>query len=410
VKIEILAVDRLRSAWAREAVDEYLERIGRYCPVERKDVKRAGEGAEAVAAEAARAIGHTHRRVGVHDAPLVVVADPGREHALSLFGFALDVTLREKVIVLEIELRTFAGHREAAALRSFGDLGPHAVELRPIDVPGRLALHEVELDRVERQEPTISDEVAQGPRARATFPRAIAAPAANPHLDRVKGPGQRRLWLAHPDLDVVHGVLGEDRVGDRRGQRLQQVERALADDPAGEVEEGRVVDRIGQFVGPGRPGEVEAQHEVHLERLRRGALLVRDAVATREPHPPQRDPVAHARHLTIPSATRTVFMIGSTSWTRTISAPAAIASATLAAVPSSRSSGAAPPRSSPMTRFRLVPTSSGSPPSAALSSAKAGLTFSAGSRRRSISAGTRSLRPARCRHQRTGASSTASAG
>lgn len=78
MKIEILAVDRLRSAWAREAVDEYLERIGRYCPVERKDVKRAGEGAEAVAAEGER---------------LLKVAAPGpadRLVALDRAGDALD--------------------------------------------------------------------------------------------------------------------------------------------------------------------------------------------------------------------------------------------------------------------------------------------------------------------------------
>ena len=54
MRIEVLAVDRLRSAWAREAVDEYLGRIGRYCPAERKDVKRAGDDAAAVAAEGER--------------------------------------------------------------------------------------------------------------------------------------------------------------------------------------------------------------------------------------------------------------------------------------------------------------------------------------------------------------------
>ncbi|HET6362717.1 MAG TPA: 23S rRNA (pseudouridine(1915)-N(3))-methyltransferase RlmH [Gemmatimonadota bacterium] len=78
MKIEILAVDRLRSAWAREAVEEYLRRIGRYCPVERKDVKRAGEDAEAVAAEGER---------------LLKVAAPGpavRLVALDPTGDALD--------------------------------------------------------------------------------------------------------------------------------------------------------------------------------------------------------------------------------------------------------------------------------------------------------------------------------
>jgi 23S rRNA (pseudouridine1915-N3)-methyltransferase len=41
VKIDVIAVDRLRAAWARAGVAEYLERIGRYAPVERKDVKAA---------------------------------------------------------------------------------------------------------------------------------------------------------------------------------------------------------------------------------------------------------------------------------------------------------------------------------------------------------------------------------
>ncbi len=54
VKIEILAVDRLRSPWAREAVGEYLGRVGRYCPVERKDVKRAGDDPAAVELEGKR--------------------------------------------------------------------------------------------------------------------------------------------------------------------------------------------------------------------------------------------------------------------------------------------------------------------------------------------------------------------
>ena len=43
MKIEIVAVDRIRSAWAREALEEYLGRIARYCAVERRAVKRAGD-------------------------------------------------------------------------------------------------------------------------------------------------------------------------------------------------------------------------------------------------------------------------------------------------------------------------------------------------------------------------------
>ena len=83
MKIEILAVDRLRSAWAREAVDEYLGRIGRYCPVERRDVKRAGEDAEAVAAEGERLL----KAAATGPADKLVALDPAGE-ALDSAGWA----------------------------------------------------------------------------------------------------------------------------------------------------------------------------------------------------------------------------------------------------------------------------------------------------------------------------------
>jgi len=55
LKIEIVAVDRLRAPWARAGVAEYLERIGRTTPAERRDVKAArGDGAAAVAEEGQR--------------------------------------------------------------------------------------------------------------------------------------------------------------------------------------------------------------------------------------------------------------------------------------------------------------------------------------------------------------------
>src|SRR5918992_4722552 len=110
------------------------------------------------------------------------------------------------------------------------------------------------------------------------------------------------------------------------------------------------------------------EDEVDLERLRASLLLGVDAVAPAEAHPTQREAVVGGGHRaiglqrTIASATRTVRAMCSTSWTRTTSAPLAIASATLAAVPSTRSLGGRPPRISPMKRLRDVPTSSGSPP------------------------------------------------
>ena len=75
MKIEILAVDRLRSAWAREAFHEYLARIGRYCPVERKDVKRSGDDAAAVAAEGERLL----KAAAPGPADRLVALDPAGE-------------------------------------------------------------------------------------------------------------------------------------------------------------------------------------------------------------------------------------------------------------------------------------------------------------------------------------------
>ena len=39
MKIEVVAVDRLRAPWARAGVEDYLGRIARYAAVERRDVK-----------------------------------------------------------------------------------------------------------------------------------------------------------------------------------------------------------------------------------------------------------------------------------------------------------------------------------------------------------------------------------
>ena len=83
MRIELLAVDRLRSVWAREAVDEYLGRIGRYCPVERKDVKRAGDDAAAVAVEAERLL----KAAATGPADRLVTLDPAGE-ALDSAGWA----------------------------------------------------------------------------------------------------------------------------------------------------------------------------------------------------------------------------------------------------------------------------------------------------------------------------------
>lgn len=83
MKILILAVDRLRTQWARDAVDEYLGRIARYCAVERKDVKRSGEDPAAVAAEGERLL----RAAAAGAGDRMVALDPTGE-ALDSSGWA----------------------------------------------------------------------------------------------------------------------------------------------------------------------------------------------------------------------------------------------------------------------------------------------------------------------------------
>ena len=75
MKLEILAVDRLRAPWAREAVAEYLRRVGRYCPIERTEVKRAGDDAAAMADEGARLL----RAAALATTDRLVALDPAGE-------------------------------------------------------------------------------------------------------------------------------------------------------------------------------------------------------------------------------------------------------------------------------------------------------------------------------------------
>lgn len=71
MKFEVVAVDRLRAPWAREAVAEYLGRVKRYVRVRRVEVKAArGDDAAAIAeegerVEAAAAIGPGDRLVSL---------------------------------------------------------------------------------------------------------------------------------------------------------------------------------------------------------------------------------------------------------------------------------------------------------------------------------------------------------
>ena len=41
MRVEILAVDRIRAAWASDAIRDYLGRVARYCEVARREVRPA---------------------------------------------------------------------------------------------------------------------------------------------------------------------------------------------------------------------------------------------------------------------------------------------------------------------------------------------------------------------------------
>jgi 23S rRNA (pseudouridine1915-N3)-methyltransferase len=84
VKIELVAVDKLRSGWAREGVAEYLGRIARYAPAVRSEVKAArGEGSAAAVEEGERIL----RAAAIAPRDRLVALAPGAE-ALDSRGWA----------------------------------------------------------------------------------------------------------------------------------------------------------------------------------------------------------------------------------------------------------------------------------------------------------------------------------
>jgi 23S rRNA (pseudouridine1915-N3)-methyltransferase len=126
VKFEIIAVDRLRAAWAREAVEEYLGRVRRYCPAERKDVKRGGDDRAAIAAEGERLLG----LAAAGPADRLVALDPAGDPLDSagwsrlLAGFANEAA--DRVVFL---VGGAGGLSDAvrAAARKVVSLGPQTV-------------------------------------------------------------------------------------------------------------------------------------------------------------------------------------------------------------------------------------------------------------------------------------------
>ncbi|MGH7543860.1 MAG: 23S rRNA (pseudouridine(1915)-N(3))-methyltransferase RlmH [Gemmatimonadota bacterium] len=84
MRLEIIAVDRIRAAWASEAVQEYLGRVARYCEVAHREVRPArGDGPRAVEEEGARLIAAAGSKPGTR----LVALTPGGE-ALSSESWA----------------------------------------------------------------------------------------------------------------------------------------------------------------------------------------------------------------------------------------------------------------------------------------------------------------------------------
>lgn len=77
-------MDRIRTAWAREAVREYLGRVARYCEVARREVRPAhGNNRQAVEEEGARVLAAAGKGPGAR----LVALTPGGE-ALSSEAWA----------------------------------------------------------------------------------------------------------------------------------------------------------------------------------------------------------------------------------------------------------------------------------------------------------------------------------
>ena len=84
MRVEIVAVDRIRAPWAKAALQEYLKRIGRYCQVARKEVRPArGNGPRAVEDEGTRLL----TAAGSGPGTRLVALTPGGE-TLSSEGWA----------------------------------------------------------------------------------------------------------------------------------------------------------------------------------------------------------------------------------------------------------------------------------------------------------------------------------
>ena len=102
-----------------------------------------------------------------------------------------------------------------------------------------------------------------------------------------------RPELAHRDLDGVDRRPPEHGVGDAAGESLEQQVVALGDDLLDGHRHGAVVDGLLEAVALGGAGQVDLHHEVDLDRLRRGPLVVEDADGRHQTEAAYLDPISH---------------------------------------------------------------------------------------------------------------------
>src|SRR6478609_10305739 len=116
--------------------------------------------------------------------------------------------------------------------------------------------------------------------------------AADGDDDVVEGDADGCLRLVDGDLDPLDPSVREHRVGDPRGQRLDEVDRVARDDGDDVRGHRRVVDGEGEVVAARRRSGVEGHDDVDDEVLAVAALLGEHPVEPPRPDAADRDRVA----------------------------------------------------------------------------------------------------------------------
>ena len=77
----------------------------------------------------------------------------------------------------------------------------------------------------------------------------------------------RGARLVDPDLRAPHRVIFEHEAADRSGQRLDELERRAGRESLNPLFDLGVIDRIGEFVAPGRFCQVGFELDVDRDAL-----------------------------------------------------------------------------------------------------------------------------------------------